>query len=166
MVATKDEYIEVALAHDIWIFNPNFSFGLTKTSIFFSVCLISLPLQKRGSILLPSHQDSNSYVPTRSKKIGSLYGYSGIWQAHTYDFPIRTSPSNWRKRLFLWVCFNFSSPEKKEVPFPFPSHQDSQLLCIHEIKNIGSSDGYNGIWLAHYLSFQILNFSFLQRNCP
>ena len=65
----------------------------------------------------------------------------------------------------LSICFNFPSHEKK---FHSPYHF-TRILSYHVVtrsKNIESSDGYNGVWLAHYLSFQILNISFPQWNCP
>ena len=84
----------------------------------------------------------------------------------TNGFPIRSFSFQLSKFLVIArfpLYFNFPSFPKKEVPFPFPSHQNSQLLCIHAYvstgsKNIGSLDGFNGILLAHYLLFQYFKY--------
>ena len=116
------------------------------------------------------HVTSRVFMNTASIYVFT-FEFKWIYSYMTYGFPIRSFSFQLSKFLVIIARFplNFNFPsfatKKKEVPFPFPSHQNSQLLCTHAYlstgsKNIGSLDGYNGIWLAHYLLFQILNISF------
>ena len=96
------------------------------------------------------------------------FEYKLIYSYMTYGFSIRRFSFQLSKFLVIArfpLYFNFPSfKKKKKFHFPSTLTKILKLLCIHAYvsrgsKNIGSLDGYNGIWLAHFL-FRILNISF------
>ena len=104
--------------------------------------------KKEVPFLFPSHQDSQLLCTHGiKKKFDHQMGIMEFDSHILYDFPIRTSPD------FLWVCFNFPSNPKKK--FHSPSLLSRVLsYYVSTPKNLGSSDGYKGIWL-NYSLFQL-----------
>ena len=88
-----------------------------------------------------------------------------IYSYMTYGFPIRCFSFQLSKFLVIArfpTNFNFLSFKKKKRTISLPLLPKFSVImyrrvCIHRI---GSLDAYNGIWLAHYFLFQILNISF------